>query len=184
MLKKMIAVFAAVACLVGCRAQYEPEITYEKSDMAGYRFMDDEDHAYVDVTFEEALDTIENGTGVIYFGYTGCPWCQRAVPVLNEAAKAHAVKILYLDCSSVGSEENAENFEKLVDLCSEWLEKDEKGEPTFYIPYVVGVRKGKIVGAHDATVESFRIVDENSNLNEEQHEELLGYYNEILEKLR
>ena len=38
-------------------------------------------------SYEEIVNLLKSGTGVIYFGFPECPWCRNAVPVLLEAAK-------------------------------------------------------------------------------------------------
>ena len=49
---------------------------------------------------------------------------------------------------------------------------------------VVGVRKGKIVGTHIGTVDSFEIKDKNSNLNHKQYQELYGIYDDIVKLVK
>ena len=33
-------------------------------------------------SYEEVMNILESGTGIIYFGYPECPWCRTIVPVL------------------------------------------------------------------------------------------------------
>lgn len=48
--------------------------------------------------YDEIIDLIENGTGIIYLGFPECPWCRSMVPVLLEVAKDNKMdKIYYLN---------------------------------------------------------------------------------------
>ena len=180
MLRKLITAVCICLLLIGCGK--DAYVHHEKADMTGYRFLEDRDHAYEKVTFGEAADILENGTGVLYFGRPGCPWCQRIVPVLNEAAKEYRMPIYYADCGQISGGEEPKYFEQILEMCDDFLSKGEDGRPQFYIPFVVGVKDGVIKDAHEATVEGFRIEDSDSDLSKEQREELRGIYETIFRK--
>lgn len=38
-------------------------------------------------SFDDVMDVLNSGTGIIYFGFPECPWCRNALPVLLKAAK-------------------------------------------------------------------------------------------------
>ena len=40
------------------------------------------DNAIKYASYDEVLELLKSGTGVIYLGYETCPWCRNAVPVL------------------------------------------------------------------------------------------------------
>ena len=46
-------------------------------------------------TDEEILDVLENGTGVIYFGFNSCPWCRSMVETLIESFDDNELENLY-----------------------------------------------------------------------------------------
>ena len=129
------------------------------------------------VTEEEAVKFLKEGTGVIYFGFPQCPWCRSLVPYLEEIGKDYGIdEIKYLNIREIRDTYKVENKKAVIDkkgtdsyyellsLLDEYLEKysitDEKnksydtGVKRLYAPTTVVVKKGKIVGFNEGTVES------------------------------
>ena len=54
---------------------------------------------YIDM--KKASEILNNGSGVIYFGFAACPWCRNSVPVLLEAmTNSELDKIYYVNVRS------------------------------------------------------------------------------------
>ena len=120
---------------------------------------------------KKIIETLKSGTGIIYLGFPKCPWCRNAVNVLSYL---NVDKIMYLDMTDErdtyelvdgalkktkdGSKEYYEMLNILDDILSDYeIEDDGKtysvGEKRIYVPLVIGVKDGKIVGYHADTVE-------------------------------
>lgn len=134
------------------------------------------------VTLDEVFDIIQNKTGVIYFGFPGCPWCRNMIPVLFEAAKNNNIDtIYYFNPRNVKKSDNDE-YNKLKEILNEYLSEDENGQKVLYVPDVYFIKDGKIVGQHLGTVDSQE--DPTISLTEEEKNELLDIFNELFEKIR
>ena len=134
------------------------------------------------VTLDEVFDIIQNKTGVIYFGFPGCPWCRNMIPVLFEAAKNNNIDtIYYFNPRNVKKSDNDE-YNKLKKILNEYLSEDENGQKVLYVPDVYFIKDGKIVGHHLGTVDSQ--ADPTISLTEEEKNELLDIFNELFEKIR
>lgn len=134
------------------------------------------------VTLDEVFDIIQNKTGVIYFGFPGCPWCRNMIPVLFEAAKNNNIDtIYYFNPRNVKKSDNDE-YNKLKEILNEYLSEDENGQKVLYVPDVYFIKDGKIVGHHLGTVDSQ--ADPTISLTEEEKNELLDIFNELYEKIR
>lgn len=134
------------------------------------------------VTLDEVFDIIQNKTGVIYFGFPGCPWCRNMIPVLFEAAKNNNIDtIYYFNPKNVKKSDNDE-YNKLKEILNEYLSEDENGQKVLYVPDVYFIKDGKIVGHHLGTVDSQE--DPTISLTEEEKNELLDIFNELFEKIR
>ena len=134
------------------------------------------------VTLDEVFDIIQNKTGVIYFGFPGCPWCRNMIPVLFEAAKNNNIDtIYYFNPRNVKKSDNDE-YNKLKEILNEYLSEDENGQKVLYVPNVYFIKDGKIVGHHLGTVDSQE--DPTISLTEEEKNELLDIFNELFEKIR
>lgn len=161
--------------------------------------------------YDQLLEVINNGTGIIYLGFPKCPWCRNALPVLLDAAKANIVDVIYYmnilnerDSYIVEDDElvyatdkngkekkGTKGYFKLLDALDEFLtdytilfedEEYEVGEKRIYAPSVIFVRDGKVLGVHVSTVES----QENPReaLTKKQYKELYEIYEDyILETL-
>lgn len=134
------------------------------------------------VTLDEVFDIIQNKTGVIYFGFPGCPWCRNMIPVLFEVAKNNNIDtIYYFNPRNVKKSDNDE-YNKLKEILNEYLSEDENGQKVLYVPDVYFIKDGKIVGHHLGTVNSQE--DPTISLTEEEKNELLDIFNELFEKIR
>ena len=100
---------------------------------------------------EEIVRILENGTGVVYLGFPECKWCQKYVTYLNEAALDNDItRIYYLDILEDRTN-NTEEYQEIVSLLDEYLEYDEEGNKRVFVPAVIVVDRGEIVGFDDET---------------------------------
>lgn len=105
-----------------------------------------DDNRFVYVSTDDALKIFEEGSGLVFLGFKECPWCQQLAPIVDESAKAEGLsQIYYLDIRSA-RESNDETYQKLVAKLSQYLSKDENGEPRIFVPDVTAVSKGEVVG--------------------------------------
>ena len=133
------------------------------------------------VTLDEVFDIIQNKTGVIYFGFPGCPWCRNMIPVLFNSAKNNNVDtVYYFNPREIRSSDN-EDYNKLLNILNEYLTENENGEKTLYVPDVYFVKDGKIVGHHLGTVNSQS--DPTIELTSEQKQELNDIFDELFSKI-
>ena len=174
--------------------------TYKDTEIAYFDVNLKAKNLFVYVTEEEAVKFLEEGTGVIYFGFPQCPWCRTLVPYLQEIGSKYGVKdIKYLNIldirdtykvenkKAVIDKEGSENYYKLLELLDKHLRKftitdeDNKNYDTgvkrLYASTIIAVSKKKIQYMHVNTVESQE--DPYSTLNDDQKKELLNLYKDL-----
>lgn len=163
------------------------------------------DNAVKYVTSEELLEVLDEGTGAVYFGYPNCPWCRSAVPTLIEAADEVGLEnIYYLNVKDERDEikvkedgslevvkEGTEGYKKLLKRLDSVLidytltdihgKEVSANEKRIYVPLVVFIKEGEIVGYHLDTVSSQKNPFEP--LNEEQKNELMDTYINLMHKV-
>ncbi|MGN1000620.1 MAG: hypothetical protein ACI4OG_01630 [Bacilli bacterium] len=156
-------------------------------------------------SYDEIFEILESGTGVIYLGFPECPWCRNLVPVLLSAAKEVELDTLYylnikedrdlllLDenkdiiTEKEGNKKYFELVEKLDQILDEYIltandgSEVKTGEKRIYLPIVIFVKNGEIVGYHDGTVESQE--DPYVALTDRENEELLLSLIELMMKV-
>ena len=108
------------------------------------------DNSFVIKTPTEIVKMLEGGTGLIYFGFPECPWCQKYVDYLDEVAREEKLdKIYYLNIREIRTN-NTEEYQRMTELLKDYIGKDEDGNPRIFVPTIVAVDGGKIIG-HDST---------------------------------
>lgn len=110
-----------------------------------------EDNLYVYRTYDELVKILENGTGVVLLGFPECPWCRRYAVYLNEVAKELDYEKIYYYNILEDRKNNTEEYQKIVSIISEYLQFDEEGNKRIYVPSVIALNKGEIVGFDDET---------------------------------
>lgn len=152
-----------------------------KADMSGYDKLKTKDHHFLTSSMNELLQAEKNKkSGVYYMGYIDCPWCQDAIPVLEEAAKEEDVYIYYVairdKTHKVTFDEQAK--EQFFAWASGSLPKNDKGKPTLYVPFVITMKDGKIVQTHDGTLDDH---DANKrDLTDKEKVQLKDIYKKII----
>ncbi len=111
----------------------------------------EEDNVFVYKNIDEIIDILENGTGIVYLGFPECKWCQQYVVYLNDIAKERNISEIYYYNIQEDRANNTEEYLKIVDILSEYLENDENGNPRIYVPAVIVLNSGTIVGFDDET---------------------------------
>lgn len=109
------------------------------------------DNVFIYRTPEQIINILKKGTGIVYLGFPECPWCKGYVPYLNEIAQEMKVeKIYYLNILNE-RKNNTDEYKEITEILSEYLQNDEEGNKRIYVPAVIAVKDGKIVGFDDET---------------------------------
>lgn len=131
----------------------------------------DMDNIYYYTNYDEVVQLLTKGTGIVFFGFPACPYCQVYAPVLAEVAKERgADKIYYLNIKEM-RDKNTDEYKKIVEVLSDYLEKDENGNKRLYVPDTYFVKGGTIMGNNNSMS---MLQDGNANeyFDEEKRKEL------------
>lgn len=120
----------------------------------------DENNPFVYRSANEIIDILENGTGVVFLGFPECKWCQRYVKYVNDVAYEEDIEKIYYYNIKDARENNTESYQKIVSLLGDYAPYDEEGKHRIYVPTVVYVNKGEIVGHDNETSMESGNVDE------------------------
>ena len=192
-MKKIVLILTALLTLVSCGKQEQEvdktvtitnsvELNTYDADMSGYKWLYDSEPAFTEITLEESIRIFkEEESGILYYGYVGCPWCERAVPILNKVAKETGVTVYYIN---VHFQTTMEAYNELMTYISPILEKDSEGEPVFKVPEVIAVKDGEITDHHLALVEDFKIENDDSQMSDSQKKELEDIYLNLIQSAK
>jgi len=189
MMKKLTTSLLSLALLCGCGTKSEKititnpiEMNTEPAIMTVYDWIGETIADFQEITFAESIRLFaEKGSGILYYGYDDCPWCERAVPVLNEAALETGITVYYVDIYGPFQPSRSQ-FDELLGYIESALIEDEEGNKSFFVPLVIGVKNGEITDSHVSLVKGFELEDEESMLSDEQKQELKNIYLDIIKK--
>lgn len=105
-----------------------------------------EDNRFVYATSDQVLEMFEKGTGLVYFGFPECPWCQKLTPLIDKAAKQEKLDKVYYFNIREARQQNDDTYQEIVDYLKDHLNKDEDSNPRVTVPDVTALKEGKIVG--------------------------------------
>lgn len=150
MKKKLILLIPimVVCLLVGCAKK---EVETDAQKFAKEYSTITEDNYFVYRTGEEIIKILEHGTGVVYLGFPECPWCQAYVPMLNEVADIEGLEKIYYYNILEDRKNNTDLYKRIVNITKDYLKYDEEGNERIYVPAVIIVLEGKIIGFDDET---------------------------------
>lgn len=150
-------------------------------ETAGYRWLNDPEPAFDEVTLKEALRLFdEKGTGILYFGGQTCPICQRAVPEINTVLKKLGVRMYYVDTDILTGKEE---FERLMELTKDHLTKNDDGSISFQVPRIFIIQNGEVIDTYLGLQPSVTLETEDQQLTSAQKRELQGIYEEMIRKI-
>lgn len=144
-----------------------------------------QDNRFIYATPEQIISTLESGTGLIFLGFPECPWCQQLAPITNEAAIDESLdQILYLNIRS-SRQANDETYQKLVSLLSDYLPKDENGNPRISVPKVIAAKSGqKLVIFEQEATEPGETVTPQTYWTEARHERAVTQLREMIRNIK
>ncbi len=185
-MKRIVMVLCCLLLLCGCAGkptvqfkEYEAiegdiktiDLMNVPVDMLQYQGFTDKDHVYRRTTMKESFRLLdEEASGILYFGYSTCPFCLKVVPILNDLAKKYNQTVYYIDVFSDVDPISDADIERYLSDYVDFLEMED-GEPVFYVPQVFVIVNGKVIDGHTGVVDSFDPNTQDS-LSASQREEL------------
>lgn len=182
-MKKLVALLLTfLLVLTGCKVtKIEEEKTTDALKFNSEYPLVEENNIYKYATFDNIVDIIKGGSGIIYLGFPTCPWCKEATPVLNEVAKEKNVKeIFYFNHRDIRNN-NTDEYQELVELLSNFLTEDEEGNKRIYAPTVIFVQNGNIKGINEGTVEGHDAHERT--MTEEEKSKLKQIYSDLIDQV-
>lgn len=146
MKKKILILFAIISIftLTSCKKELSDSEKFhqEYPEVNEYNMF-----VYKDAS--EIIKILEHGTAVVYLGFPECKWCQAYVPMLNDVSEEEGLEKIYYYNIYEARKNNTGDYQKIVSILSEYLQYDSEGNKRVYVPTVVVVSEGKILGFDD-----------------------------------
>ena len=185
---------ASMVTLSGCKKEEtltitnHAEIISTAADMSEYRWIQEPYAEYRKISFDELNAFFDKkASGILYLGYDGCPYCERAIVELNEVCRKYNITVYYAELDPYVSEDEFMTEEQYHILTDEdhigsILMDGEGGEKALYVPLVIGVKDGKITGSFTSLVDNFEITSDDAQMSDAQKKEQQKIYTDIIRK--
>ena len=175
----LIVSILLILLLTGCKETKTDaeKFAEEYSTMTEYNY-------YVYKDSNEIIKILEHGTGVVYLGFPECPWCGAYVPMLNEVADVSGLEKIYYYNILEARKNNTEDYQKIVSILNDYLQYDEEGNKRIFVPAVIFVLKGEIIGFDDETsYDTKGFNNPNDYWTEEEQKELKNKLSSYISKI-
>lgn len=140
----------------------------------------EENHVFEIINIDEAINILNNKTGIIFFCNPGSDWCQHYAKVLDDIALENDMdKIYYADIKDDRSI-NSNKYRKLVTKLQDYLDTDDTGNKRLSMPNLTFVKNGEIIANDNRT----SLVSSDTTPEEYwTRENILTFKNKIIESL-
>ena len=188
MKKKVLIIIAIILFIILALYLFLPDSIKIKFSYEYYNYFNDGkivkvnipvDNKFKYINNKDTEEMFKNGTGVIYFGYSTCPWCRSVIEVLDKVVSDSSIKISYYDTKS----SNYNNYfkENIIPYIENYLRRDSSNNKKLYVPDVYFIKNGKILGHHIGSLESHS--DPYKELSNKEKKELMKIYKSLLEEV-
>lgn len=143
--------------------------------------------SFREISFDDAIHLFEDkGTGLVYFGFPDCPWCNEIVPLLKGAAEEADIEVLYVRTRDDDHERlySDEQRDKIAPYFGDhdYIRNNLMGQPTMYVPLVIAVKDGELAAGHQGTVDGHDAKE--SEMTDEQREQAEKEIAELVNTLK
>lgn len=183
MKKLVVLLLTFLLVLVGCSTveikKVEDDVETDAIKFNKEYHLGDDKNVYKYAIYDNVMDTIENGTGIIYLGFPSCALCKEITPLLNEVAKKKGIdEILYYNFKDI-RENNTEEYVKLTNILYDYIKEDEQEDKKIKAPTIIFVNKGNIIGVYVGSLSS----DFEEVLPDEEKVKLKSNLSSLFDKL-
>lgn len=160
------------------------DLSVYEPDFSDYYFMNESAQYIKGVTFKEALKVFGSDfTGLIFYGYPQCNFCNEALPVVTELSNTNQQTVYYVNVHMENYGPDKEDLSKFEEIAYPWYQDDREGGKSFFVPTLFAVVEGKIKDAHTGLLPGTTI-DTSKPLSIEHHDELASHYTRLFDLVK
>ncbi len=155
-MKKIKISLILVIAIVGAFLIYKKfeHINYEQKEIdkfvSEYTLLE-ENHVFKIINIDEAINVLNNKTGIIFFCNPGSDWCQYYAKILDDIAVENDIEKIYYTDIKEDRNINSNNYRKIVTIMQEHLDSDDTGNKRLNMPNLTFVKDGNIIANDNRT---------------------------------
>lgn len=137
-------------------------------------------HVFKIINIDEAINVLNNKTGILFFCNPGSDWCQHYAKILDDIAVENQInEIYYVDIKDDRSI-NSNKYRKIVTIMQDHLDSDDTGNKRLSMPNLTFVKDGEIIANDNRT----SLVSSDTTPEEYwTRENILTFKNNIIESI-
>ena len=185
-MKKLLLILLSLT-LCACQAQIKPTSSTSKkacdvtSEEETCNSKDDSNTKFNEISFDEAIQYFtKEKSGILYFGYSSCPWCKEAKPVLKKVAQKNGIDIQYIKVRDDKKNRLYTDDQKTIiePYIQDYMSNNDEGVLTLYVPLVLVIKNGKVIDGHEGTLDSHDATERK--MTDDEKEELTKIYTKLM----
>ncbi|MBQ6452427.1 MAG: thioredoxin family protein [Solobacterium sp.] len=154
-MKRILMAVLCILLFTGCIKPEQPaEPTPGSTKISEIYTALPEENTFEIIDQERLTALIEHGTAVVFLGFPECPWCQAYVPYLDEVVKEAGTQVFYYNIykDKTDDREYYDHVAELINARDDTiLAYDNDGKLRIYMPLVLFVQQGEIIGYDNET---------------------------------
>ena len=185
-MKKLLLILLTLT-LCACQTQTKSTASTSKkacdvtSEEETCNSKDDTKTTFKEISFDEAIQYFtQEKSGVLYFGYSSCPWCNEAKPILKKVAKENGIDIQYVKVRDEEKNRLYTDDQKAIiePYIQDYMSNNDKGILTLYVPLVLVVKNGVVIDGHEGTLDSHDATERK--MTDDEKKELTQIYTKLM----
>lgn len=104
-----------------------------------------EDNLFKYKTTKETLEIMQNGSGIIFFGFPENEWSKEYALMINETAKKLNIKEIYYYNFKAARSSSNHSYNKMVEKLEDFLPTLDNGVQNIYAPSMAIIKNGFVV---------------------------------------
>ena len=185
-MKKLLLILLTLT-LCACQTQTKSTASTSKkacdvtSEEETCNSIDDTKTTFKEISFDEAIQYFtQEKSGVLYFGYSSCPWCNEAKPILKKVAKENGIDIQYVKVRDEEKNRLYTDDQKVIiePYIQDYMSSNDEGILTLYVPLVLVVKNGVVIDGHEGTLDSHDATERK--MTDDEKKELTQIYTKLM----
>ena len=160
------------------------DVSVYKPDFSEYYYLDESSDYVKGITFNEALKFFGSDfTGLVFYGYPTCAFCNEAFPVAVELSNQMQQPLYYVNVHMEGYGPDETSLNEFEKVAYAWYQDDGEGGKSFFVPTLFAIVNGEIVDAHTGLLSGVSI-DTTQPLSQEHHDMLASEYQRLFDPVK
>ena len=184
-MKKIKISLILVIAIVGAFLIYKKfeDVNYEQKEIdkfvSEYTLLE-QNHVFKIINIDEAINVLNNKTGILFFCNPGSDWCQHYAKILDDIAVENQIESIYYVDIKDDRSINSNKYRKIVTIMQNHLDSDDTGNKRLSMPNLTFVKNGEIIANDNRT----SLVSSDTTPEEYwTRENILTFKNNIIESI-